>query len=212
MRQPGAKPKDGAAEKWTEAVKKSLAEKFAASDLKKYDGVIFLNTQGDLPLPDPAAFAEWVKGGKAFVGISTAADTLHGCQPYLEMLGGEYEGHAWDEPVKLRIEDRKHLASAVFPTRFEYTDKILQFKNWKRDGVHTIIAVDPSNVEREKKDGKGFFERGTREDKDYAVAWTRDFGKGRVFYTALGTATETWNDAKFQQHLYGGIKWALGAE
>src|SRR5262249_46096567 len=28
--------------------------------------------------------------------------------------------------------------------------------------------------------------RGNRKDKDYALAWVKEYGKGRVFYTALG--------------------------
>ena len=53
-------------------------------------------------------------------------------------------------------------------------------------------------------------ERGKRPDKDYAVSWVRDFGQGRVFYTSLGHEDAVWNDPKVQEHMLGGIKWALG--
>lgn len=32
---------------------------------------------------------------------------------------------------------------------------------------------------------------------------------GRSFYTSLGHANETWRDALFQNHLFGGLTWAL---
>ena len=215
LRQPGGRPKDHD-EKWQENVKNILAKKMSLDALKNYDGVIFLNTSGDLPLPDKQGFVDWIKSGKAFIGIHGAADTLHEFKPYIDMLGGEFEGHAWNEPVTLHIEDRKNPASAVFPSRFEFTDEINQFKNWDRAALHTVISLDSSNDARPKKAAqpgepeKSFFERGSREDKYYAVSWAKEFGTGRVFYTGLGQSTDTWNNEKFQQHLYGGIKWALG--
>jgi hypothetical protein len=42
--------------------------------------------------------------------------------------------------------------------------------------------------------------------------WCRDCGKGRVFYTGLGHRDDVWNNPLFQQHLLGGIKWAMGLE
>src|SRR6266487_3847547 len=42
-----------------------IAEKMTPDALKQYDGVIFANTTGDLPLPDKQAFIDWVKSGKA---------------------------------------------------------------------------------------------------------------------------------------------------
>jgi type 1 glutamine amidotransferase len=42
------------------------------------------------------------------------------------------------------------------------------------------------------------------------MAWCRDYGKGRVFYTALGHREEVWRDPRFQQMLVHAIKWATG--
>src|SRR5688572_1650551 len=39
-------------------------EKLSPDALKNYDGVIFANTTGDLPLPDKEAFIKWVQSGK----------------------------------------------------------------------------------------------------------------------------------------------------
>jgi len=48
-----------------------------------------------------------------------------------------------------------------------------------------------------------------RQDKDYALAWCRDWGEGRVFYSALGHREEVWKDPRFQEFLLGGIAWAI---
>jgi type 1 glutamine amidotransferase len=48
-----------------------------------------------------------------------------------------------------------------------------------------------------------------RTDNDWALAWTRAYGKGRVFYTALGHRAEVWNDPRFQEHVIGGLKYMM---
>src|SRR5215467_8517697 len=55
-----------------------LEEKLSLDSLKNYDGVIFANTTGDLPLPDREGFIKWVQSGKAFIGMHSASDTFHG--------------------------------------------------------------------------------------------------------------------------------------
>ena len=52
--------------------------------------------------------------------------------------------------------------------------------------------------------------KGKRKDKDYAISWCHDYGKGKVFYTSLGHRKEVWKDERFQKHLLGGLKWATG--
>ncbi|PYJ92607.1 MAG: Crp/Fnr family transcriptional regulator, partial [Verrucomicrobia bacterium] len=45
-----------------------MAEKMTSTALKQYDGFIFANTTGILPLPDKEAFLNAIKSGKAFIG------------------------------------------------------------------------------------------------------------------------------------------------
>jgi type 1 glutamine amidotransferase len=61
---------------------------------------------------------------------------------------------------------------------------------------------------------------------DYPIAWKKEFGQGRVFYTSLGHREDVWDDdpgmkgrknppetaKEYQQHILGGIKWAMGME
>jgi type 1 glutamine amidotransferase len=53
---------------------------------------------------------------------------------------------------------------------------------------------------------------GKRTDKDNALSWVHEYGKGRVFYTALGHRPEVWNDDRFQQHVIGGLRYMFGME
>jgi len=94
-----------------------------------------------------------------------------------------------------------HVSVAQLPTTFHLTDEIYQFKNYSRDKVHVLMSLDVASVDLTKKGVN-------RTDKDFATAWTRSYGKGRVFYTALGHREEVWKDERFQKHLVGGLRWA----
>ena len=48
-----------------------------------------------------------------------------------------------------------------------------------------------------------------RTDNDFALAWARNYGKGRVFYSAFGHTDESWDDTRMQKMWLEGIKWAL---
>jgi type 1 glutamine amidotransferase len=48
-----------------------------------------------------------------------------------------------------------------------------------------------------------------RTDGDFALSWTREYGKGRVFYTALGHRDEVWKDERFQKHVVGGLNYVF---
>src|SRR5215467_16040471 len=53
-----------------------MAQKMTLEALKNYDGVVFANTTGELPLPDKQGFLDWIKSGKAFIGTHSASDTF----------------------------------------------------------------------------------------------------------------------------------------
>ncbi|MFZ4765080.1 MAG: ThuA domain-containing protein [Roseimicrobium sp.] len=230
-------------EAYNKVVNSYCAEKLAMDKIKGYDGFIFCNTTGMLPFPDAQGFIDLIKGGKAFIAMHSGTDTFHQFRPYIEMIGGEFDGHPWHQEVTVKNEQKAHPAGAPWAETFTVTDEIYQMKSYDRADKQVILSLDASNTQRPKvktkskvkgADGKevevekelGFFERGKRTDGDYAVSWTRDFGKGRVFYTSLGHREEVWDPAwkdgngkrtnspevaqNYQAHILGGIKWALG--
>src|SRR5437660_10247614 len=91
-----------------------MAEKMTAAALKQYDGFIFANTTGILPLPDKDAFLNEIKSGKAFIGMHSASDTFHGqdaIDPYIEMLGGEFRTHGDQAGVECLVANVNHRAT-----------------------------------------------------------------------------------------------------
>lgn len=175
-----------------------------AENLKQYDAVFFFTT-GELPLSadQKAALLDFVRSGKGFIGVHSAADTLYSWPEYGEMLGGSFDGHPWRQEVVVRVEDRTHPATRHLPESFRITDEIYQFKNWSRDKVHVLLSLDVSSVDLTRPGVK-------RTDKDFALAWCRRYGRGRVLYTAFGDDPAVWQDERFHKLLLGGIRWALG--
>jgi type 1 glutamine amidotransferase len=178
-----------------------------AKNLDSFDAVFFYTT-GELAMDaeQKAALVAFVRDdGKGFVGTHSATDTFSQWPEYGELIGGYFDLHPWHQNVGVKVEDRNHPATKHFPGRFEVTDEIYQFKNWSRDKVRVLMSLDVSTVDLTKKEVR-------RTDKDFAVTWVKDFGKGRVFYSSLGHREEVWDRPDMQKMWTEAIKWALRVE
>ena len=180
------------------------ASTLTADTLDRYDAVIFYTT-GELPMTaaQKTALLAFVRGGGGFVGVHSATDTFYDWPEYLALLGGYFDGHPWRQEVTVRVEDQTHLSTRHLGASFRIDDEIYQFRSWSRAAVDVLLSLDVTSVDLA---AAGI----TRTDQDFALAWTRRIGAGRVFYTALGHRPEVWDDARFQRHLLEGIRWAMG--
>src|ERR1044071_3826658 len=119
-----------------------MAQKMTVEALKNYDGVMFANTTGDLPLPDKQAFLDWIKSGKGFIATHSGSDTFHGFPPYIEMLGGEFQTHHAQAEVDCINQDPKHPACRHLPATWHVKDEIYLLKNFERSKVHGLLMLD----------------------------------------------------------------------
>ena len=117
-------------------------KKMTPAALENYDAVIFANTTGELPLPDPQGFIDWIKRGGAFIGMHSASDTLHGFRPYAEALGGEFETHGAQVTVDVINQDPDHPACEHLKASWTLRDEIYLIKNFDRSKVHGLLALD----------------------------------------------------------------------
>jgi type 1 glutamine amidotransferase len=173
-------------------------------NLNYFHAVMFYTT-GELPLDDSqkADLLSFVRDdGKGFLGTHAATDTLYKWPEYGELIGGYFDLHPWHQEVTVRVEDRDFPATRHFPPEFRITDEIYQFKNWSRDRVKVLMSLDPSSVDLTKKEVR-------RKDNDFAVAWYRGYGKGRVFYCSLGHRESVWDRADIQKMWLEAIRWAM---
>ncbi len=189
--------------------------RLTADTLKEFDAVHFFTTGDPLTGDELAAFKAWVSAGGAFTGTHCATDTLYGQQDYGDLIGGYFSGHPSGlQTVQVQVDDPKHPAAAPFAGGGEYEDEMYVFglkgrpfkaQPYSRDKVNVILSVAKGSLEPSMAKSK----MEPRPDGDHAIAWCKDEGKGRVFYTSFGHQKKVWQDDKFQQHLLAGIKWAM---
>ena len=175
-----------------------------AENLKKYDAVMFYTT-GELPISaaQKSALLQFVRSGNGFIGTHSATDTFYEWAEYGHLIGGYFDEHPWHEEVSIIVEDSKHPSVGHLGKSFKITDEIYQFKNFSRENVRVLLSLDADSVDLSDP-------RVNRTDGDFPIAWCRNYGSGRVFYTGLGHREEVWQDERYQKHLVNGIRWAMG--
>jgi type 1 glutamine amidotransferase len=204
---------------WTSVTGWDLTD-MAPEKLGQYDAIFLSSTTGAfLDDSDAAATAarrkallDFIRGGKGIAGIHATGDSYHGNKAWPEwdrIIGGYFKYH-WDypTPITVKVEDPNNPVNAAFKGRnFNVADEIYTFDGWQRDNVHVLLSIDYSLMtDADKK-----LERRPRSDGDYALAWLRPEGNGRLFFNALGHHETVYgNNPAFLQHILAGMQYALG--
>jgi type 1 glutamine amidotransferase len=179
-----------------------------SKNLNYFDAVVFASTTGELDMDDSQKqdLISFVKeDGKGFVGVHAALDTNYKWPEYGEMIGGWFDQHPWmtfNAPII--TEDPNFPAVRHFPHEFVKYDEIYQPKDWSRDKVNVLLSLDASRLDYANNP------RIHRQDHDFAVAWSKMYGKGRVFYSTLGHTEEAWDDPDIRKMYFEAIKWSMG--
>jgi type 1 glutamine amidotransferase len=189
----------------TEALTKKKLE-YNAKNLNDFDAVLFY-TGGELEMngEQKAALLSFVReDGKGFVAVHSAAITFADWPEYRKMIGGFYDEHPWvtfDAPIV--VEDTNFPGMQQWPKEFVLKDEIYQMKDWSRENVRVLMRLDSRKIDLKNPQVH-------RKDRDFAVAWAKMYGKGRVYYSTLGHVEQNWDDPRLQQMYVGAIKWAIG--
>jgi type 1 glutamine amidotransferase len=185
---------------WQAGLKEQFARAFAPESLANFDGVIFASTTGELPIPDIAAFLDWIRSGKAFVGFHAATDTLKASDAYCDMVGGHFAGHPWNGSGQhaFVVHEPSHPLTAMLPERLRWQDEIYQYDlRYKPENLRVLVSLDMQAS-------------WPQEPWHVPVSWVRGYGKGRVFYTNFGHNESTWREPRLRKHMEEGVAWALG--
>lgn len=193
-----------AAERGWEVETTEDAERFDDERLLPFDVVVFLMTTGDVLDPSQqSAFERFIRVGKGYVGVHSAADTEYDWPWYGRLVGAYFTSHPDGEDAIQRasyvVEDETHPATAALPTRFEHADEHYNFDKNPRENVHVLMSLDETS-----------YDVGEHAMGDHPIAWCQELDSGRAFYTGLGHTKESYEDELFLGHLSGGIEWAAG--
>lgn len=192
------------------------------NQLKEYAGIVIYTTGN--PLVNRDALMKYVRNGGALIGIHTATDSFHHATnadvpmgdgqtaklsipdwpEYVKLMGGAFRTHGSQAKAKMKVNDPNHPATKMIEPGWTLHEEMYLFERYN-EKVHLLLSMDTDNMDeavlKDLKLKKGEFA---------PVAWTNTEGKGRVFYTSLGHREDVWTNPIFQQHLLGGIAWAVG--
>jgi type 1 glutamine amidotransferase len=204
--------------------------------LAKFDGLMLM-TNGNLPFTaaQKKSIVDFVRNGKALIGVHCATLTMYDYPEFGEVLGGYYLRSlvptnlvSAGKVSVLKVEDTNHPATRMLGTTWPLNEEFYEFGHavwdaskptenisqvgrlpilmpFSRDKVHVLLSLDT--------DRTNMADLPNVSKGDYPQSWTKNFGQGRTFYTTLGHRDDIWaHDAVFRAHVTGGIRWALGLE
>jgi hypothetical protein len=196
-------------------------------DLNNYDAIFCLGVREVyLTAQQRDDLLQFVRNGGGFVGVHTATNmflpwpaygkrhdeelacgrTFTQWPEFNEMLGAVYVEHPYgviEAPVI--VDDPKFPATRFLPAKFTLRDEMYEFKDLSRNAMDVVLRMDTA--------GLNLNHRGvTDRTADWPLAWAKSYGKGRVFYCALGHSRETWDIPDIQRIYFEALRWALRLE
>jgi type 1 glutamine amidotransferase len=183
----------------------ATGEQFLARNLNYFDAIFFFGVREiDLTGEQRADLMSFIRDdGKGFVAAHSAATAFFSWPEFGEMLGGRFDEHPWQilaAPVV--VEDPQFPAMKGFPARAVITDEHYQLKDFSRTKLRVLARLDAAALDLKAP-------LVHRTDADFPVAWAKMHGKGRVFYSTLGHAADSWDNPVIQRMYFEAIRWAL---
>ena len=158
--------------------------------LDPYELLVFHYTIGEITDAQKNGLLNWVASGKGYAGIHSAADSFRECPEYRAMVGGHFVTHP-----KYR-EYQVSIAETADPITEGLTEFMVKDEQY-------ILDYDP----RVKVLASALWQ-----GQAMPVVWTKPWGKGRVFYLALGHDAAACQHEMFRLLLERGARWAATLE
>lgn len=180
---------------------------FTGKNLKRYDALIFANTNNEAFENDAQrqALQSYIRSGGGFVGIHSASGSERDWPWFSRLVGGNFERHAPRQDFSVEVVDRAHPSTAFLPDTWQIEDDECYYLKALSPGIRVLLAADlttVSDAEKEEFPGTLFGDR-------FPIAWYQTFDGGRQWYTALGHRPEHYKDPRFMRHILGGIQWVI---
>jgi len=138
-----------------------------------------------------------MKAGGNWLGIHAAADAEYQWPWYNQLCGAWFDDHPKHQDATMDVLDGTHASCAHLSQTWSRFDEWYNYKNIRED-IEPVLKVDEST-----------YEGGTNGDF-HPMAWYHEVENGRSFYTGVGHTPESYRDADFIAHVWGGMKWAWG--
>ncbi|UCD29898.1 MAG: ThuA domain-containing protein [Planctomycetota bacterium] len=161
------------------------------TQLQDYDDMIVYAQGSKLTDNQEKSLCDWVKNGGALVGIHCASDSWVENQRYMEMIGSQFKAHGPVTEFLAKISDLSHEITRNI-NEFRITDEFYIHQTRTKKDLHWLMA-------------------GHWRGELHPLAYVRKYGKGRVFYTALGHDERAFNHPSFQKLIHRAIFWTTNS-
>ena len=81
---------------------------------------------------------------------------------------------------------------SALPDSFRHIDEYYQIKDFSRSIAHVLLRLDASYLDMNMP-------LVHHKDADFPLAWAKTYGKGRVYYSALGHDPSNWDERAVQE-------------
>ena len=132
------------------------------------------------------AMLDFVAAGGGFVPLHCASYCFLNSPKYIELVGGQFLRHG----------------TGVFK------DTIINADHPVMKGLGEIESWDETYVHTKHNTNRVVLAERHDKECNEPYTWVREFGKGRVFYTAWGHDQRTWSNEGFLALVENGIRWA----
>lgn len=192
---------------------------FRRESLKQFDAVFFNNTVGNCftNAEYRRNLVEFITGGGGLMGVhgTTVAFTqwpgaVEDWPEFGYMIGGRGANHKEsDEHVWIRVEEPAHPITRVFgKDSFDFRDEFFRVHEpYSRDRLRVLLSIDTSRTDVDRGEPRGNTHRA---DGDYALAWIRNYGQGRVFYCTIAHNPYVFWDRDMLKFYLAAAQFALG--
>jgi putative membrane-bound dehydrogenase-like protein len=157
-------------------------------NLDKYDGLIVYANHDTISASQEKALLNFVRSGKGFIPLHCASFCFRNSNEVVEMIGGQFKSHKYDSFPAV-------ITAADHPVMKGITSFVTKDETYVHDKISKNIQVLSERVE------------GSHHEP---YTWVRNYGDGRVFYTAYGHDENTFNNPGFLNLVRNGILWAVG--
>lgn len=193
---------------------------FRKESLERFDAVCLNNTVGNL-FTDPELrrnLVEFVVGGGGLLGVhgTTVAftDFPQGAREtwpeFARMIGARGAAHlAQDERVIIHLDSPNHPLNRPFGGQgFEHVSEFFRVRGpYSRDRLHVLFSIDTQQADLPPR---GTHPGVERDDQDYALAWTRSYGRGRVVYCTIGHSPQDFMTPRILEFYLHALQFIMG--
>jgi putative membrane-bound dehydrogenase-like protein len=159
-------------------------------NLSRYDGLMIYSNHEKITADEEEALLDFVGDGKGFMPIHCASFCFQNSPKYIDLVGGQFLKH-----------DTATFVATIINKEHPVMQGVDTFATWDETYIHTKLS-DDRTVLMERVEG----------EHHEPWTWVKEYGKGRVFYTAYGHDERTWSNPGFQKLVRQGILWAVGDE